>query len=158
MRGCRERAYNYAELFMPHDVAVRELSTGSPRTETLDNLRFDHTVLQQARIEDGIHTARLLLPKCWFDATRCEEGLDKLDRYRRVYDSKRSVFLKQPLHDSTSHAADSFRYLAQGLDVLVGITDINQADAYVTSYGNRRFRKPRVNRSVGNVKARPFRR
>jgi hypothetical protein len=29
-------------------------------------------------VEEGINAARILLPKCWFDAERCKPGLEAL--------------------------------------------------------------------------------
>jgi hypothetical protein len=54
------------------------------------------------------------LPHCWFDAGRCAEGLRGLRQYRKGYNEKMAVFGK-PVHDWTSHDADSFRYLVVGM-------------------------------------------
>jgi phage terminase large subunit len=49
---------------------------------------------------------RRILPRCHFDEKRCEAGLEAL-----AYDDRREVGLG-PLHDWSSHAADSFGLLA----------------------------------------------
>ena len=61
---------------------------------------------------DGINSARLLLPRCWFDRTRCAAGLEALRQYRADYDEKLKTFRDKPRHDWTSHSADAFRYMA----------------------------------------------
>ena len=64
------------------------------------------------RIEDGIQAVRSLLPKCWFDADRCAKGVEALKLYRSDYDEKHGVMRPRPIHDWTSHCADSFRMAA----------------------------------------------
>ena len=49
---------------------------------------------------------------CWFDESKCREGLEALRQYRADYDEKKRVFRDEPRHDWTSHTADAFRYMA----------------------------------------------
>jgi hypothetical protein len=72
------------------------------------------------RIEDGINAVRMVIPRCWFDATKCARGIDALKLYRADYDTALRALRPQPIHDWTSHAADAFRYLAMTLDGRVG--------------------------------------
>ena len=62
------------------------------------------------RTGDGIHAARALLPKCYFEKTECKDGLLALRRYRKEFDEKKGVYKNNPLHDWSSHFADAFRY------------------------------------------------
>jgi len=55
-----------------------------------------------------------MLPLCWFDAERCDHGIEALRSYHREYDDKNLVWKGRPSHDWSSHSADSFRYLAVG--------------------------------------------
>jgi len=59
---------------------------------------------------------RMLLPRCWFDAAKCARGIDAAKLYHAEYDDKLQTLRPHPVHDWTSHAADSFRYLAMTLD------------------------------------------
>lgn len=112
----REKPYVYAGYLLPHDAKVRELGTGKSRLETLENLGLKHpTVVPAQNIEDGINAVRMMLPKCWFDARKCKTGIEALKQYRSDYDEKRSIYSARPIHDWSSHAADAFRYLAQGM-------------------------------------------
>ena len=54
------------------------------------------------------------LRNIWFDAEKCERGIDALRQYRREYDEKGMTWRSRPLHDWTSHCADAMRYLAIG--------------------------------------------
>jgi phage terminase large subunit len=108
--------YNYGEHILPHDAMVADLSTGKTRFQTLAGLGIRAKVLQREQsVDDGINAARMLLPKCWFDAEKCERGLEALRQYACEWDDELRVFSNKPKHDWTSHAADAFRYLARGL-------------------------------------------
>jgi hypothetical protein len=107
--------YVYDQHLLPPDVAVTELGSGVSRFETLRNLGVTPRVLRPSKVEDGIEACRNLIPRCWFDAERCERGLSALRQYRAEYDEKQRMLRPRPLHDWTSHAADAFRYLATGL-------------------------------------------
>lgn len=112
----RDKPYVYASHLLPHDVRVRELGTGKSRLETLEGFGLRNaTVVPAQSVEDGINAVRLLLPKCWFDLTKCKQGVESLKQYRSDFDEKNGVFSSRPLHDWTSHAADAFRYLALGM-------------------------------------------
>ena len=111
----RDNGWSDATQLLPHDVVVRELGTGKSRQEMLEEAGLEITVVKKLPIADGIQAVRRLLPRCWFDKN-VKQGLDALRNYRRNYDEKRNVFFDTPLHDWCSHSADSFRYLAVGLD------------------------------------------
>lgn len=111
----KEKPYVYGDHILPHDAEVKELGTGRSRVETLASLGIKSRVLAAQSVEDGINAARLLIPRCWFDETKCARGLEALRQYRTEFDEKLKTFKNRPLHDWTSHAADAFRYLAMGI-------------------------------------------
>ena len=111
----RDNRYDTAEQLLPHDIQVRELGTGKSRLEVLQEAGLNCRVVPKLGIDDGIQAVRRILPRCWFH-TKVKDAVDLLRNYRRTYDEKRDVFFDKPLHDFTSHAADSFRYLAIGLN------------------------------------------
>ena len=89
------------------------MGTGRTRVEAFQKLTGAVPwVLKPNNIMDGINAARLTLPRCWFDATNCADGLEALRQYRADYDEKLRTFKDAPRHDWTSHSADAFRYLA----------------------------------------------
>ena len=104
----------WGDHILPHDVAVREMGTGKSRIETLRELGIDATICPNLPVADGIQAVRALIPRCWFDRTRCARGLEALRMYRRDYDEKQEEYRVAPLHDWTSHYADAFRYFAVG--------------------------------------------
>jgi phage terminase large subunit len=111
----RSRPYAYGTHLLPHDAAVGQITSGTSVKETLAGLGVHATIVPQAAIYDGINAARQLLPRCFFDETKCQRGIEVLRNYRREWDEKRKVFHDKPLHDWASHGADAFRYLAMGL-------------------------------------------
>lgn len=107
------KGYRYGRHLLPHDVEVRELNNGTSRRETLEKLGLRNIeVIPQQEVADGINAVRLMLPRCWFDATRCARGIEALKQYRREWDGKRQTWRERPYHDWTSHASDAVRYLA----------------------------------------------
>jgi hypothetical protein len=112
----REKPYVYGTTLLPHDAKVRELGTGKSRLETLEGLGLRRCdVVKNQSVEDGINAARLTIPRCYFDAEKCKQGIESLKQYRADFDEKKNVFNNRPRHDWTSHAADAFRYLALGI-------------------------------------------
>lgn len=108
----REHNLRIGDQFAPHDIEVRELSTGKSRKDSAREMGFVFRTVPKHGIQDGIETARRLFSRCWFDARGCGHGIDCLSLYRREYDDKRQVFRDTPLHDWTSHCADAFRTFA----------------------------------------------
>lgn len=112
-----DKQYAYAGHAVPHDAQARELGTGLTRFEVLESLGLRNlTVAPRQRVEDGINAARVLFPRCWFDAKKCADGIEALTLYRSNYNEKLEALTTQPVHDWTSHAADAFRTLAQAID------------------------------------------
>jgi phage terminase large subunit len=108
--------YLYGDHILPHDAGVADLSTGRTRLQTLSSLGISGRILnREASVDDGIGAVRNMLPRCWFDAEKCKQGIEALKQYRCEFDEEKKVFSLRPLHDWTSDYADAFRYLARGL-------------------------------------------
>jgi hypothetical protein len=112
----RQKDYHWGDHLAPHDIEVRELGSGKSRLETAFGLGIRFKVIPKMKIADGINAARMLIPKCYFDREKCNEGLEMLRQYRQEWDDRKRMFRDQPRHDFTSHSADAFRYLALGLE------------------------------------------
>ena len=108
----RDRGYAYGTHWAPHDIEVKELGSGRSRVETAAALGIRFRVVPKLSLEDGIHAARVLFPRCWFDSEHCEKGIEALQNYRRDYNTRIQEFTDRPVHDWASHGADAFRYLA----------------------------------------------
>ena len=116
-RVLKEKDYTYEGHILPHDADDREWgNNASSRVDVLRTLGIRPAkVLSRASVDDGINAVRVLLSRCRFDRVRCERGIAALRQYQRTWDDKLKAYSLKPLHDWTSHSADAFRYLAQGL-------------------------------------------
>tara|TARA_A100001011_G_scaffold317947_1_gene337494 strand:+ start:6520 stop:7815 length:1296 start_codon:yes stop_codon:yes gene_type:complete len=111
----REKEYVYGDHIAPHDIKVREMSTGRSRLESARELGIRFRVTPNLRIDDGIEAARTIIPRCYFDEDKCSLLVEAMRQYRKAFDEKNNTFKDKPLHDWTSHACDAFRYLALGM-------------------------------------------
>lgn len=111
----QNKPYVYGKHIAPHDIRVTEWGSGMTRIEKAKQLGINFTVADQYEIPDGIEACRSLFGKLWIDAKKAQPLLKALENYRQEYDSKRKVYRTRPLHDWSSHFADSFRYLAVSL-------------------------------------------
>lgn len=108
-----ERAYAYGTHWAPHDIAVREMSTGRSRLEAARQLGINFQVAPKVNsLEDGVHATRMLLPRCFFDSEKCRRGIEALQHYRWDFNSRINDFTHLPVHDWASHGADAFRGMA----------------------------------------------
>ena len=101
--------FRYDGHYAPHDIEVRELSSGRSRREMARQMGINFKVVKNTSIMDGIEATRNILSRVWFDSERCKQGIKCLRNYRKEFDEKRNIFKSQPLHDWSSHGADSFR-------------------------------------------------
>jgi len=108
----REKPYVYGEHYAPHDIQVREFTTGTSRLETARKLGIHFRVLPNLKIDDGIQAARVILRRCIFHETNTSIGLEALRQYHKEWDDKNKVYKNRPKHDWSSHGADAFRYMA----------------------------------------------
>ncbi len=108
----QSKGYVYGTHYAPHDIENQEFGSGRTRLETARGLGIPFAVVPRFPLIDGIHAARMLLGKCWFDETKCEVGLEALTQYRWGFNEQLQENKELPVHDWASHGADAFRYLA----------------------------------------------
>ena len=136
-----KKPYAYGEDIVPHDAEVTELQTGKSRVVALRELGRNPRVLRKPEgekrilVSDGINAVRNILAKCWFNSVKCAKGIDAMKAYRREYDDVRKVFQDRPVHDWASDPADSFRYLALGLDAMPNVNQKEFAKDYRRARG-----------------------
>ena len=111
-----EKGYNYRTHYLPHDAAQRNLHSSVTTAQILQglleqsNMSSDVITNKRIKVTDRINAVRSRFSRYYFndglDSVR--EGLEKLSLYHRRWDAKKQAFLKEPVHDKSSHAADSF--------------------------------------------------
>lgn len=116
----KDKGYVYGDHWAPPDIEQNEYALGgTTRLEVARNLGIPFNVCPKIGVEDGIHAARMLLPRCWFDATKTAPGLEALLHYRRSFNQRMNEFQDKPLHNWASHGADAYRYMAVSHDTPV---------------------------------------
>jgi len=65
-------------------------------------------------VNEGIEMTRRMFASCWFDETKCDEGLEALSAYQYTWDEKAHTHRGTPVHNWASNGADAFRMFAQG--------------------------------------------
>lgn len=108
----------YIAHYAPHDIKVRELSTGKTRLQCAREVGILFQIVPKLGIADGIDLVRKLFPKLWFHSENCEYLIDSLNDYHKEFDEKNNCFDDTPHHDWTCHGADCTRYLATIWNVL----------------------------------------
>lgn len=102
--------YRYGMHWVPHDAAPKTLgNNGRSIIQQAFSMGIKMRLVPSLSLQDGIQSVRQMLPKVWFDK-RCEDAIEALKQYRRKWEDDKKIFSDNPLHDWTSHTADSFRY------------------------------------------------
>lgn len=112
VRAVQGMGWPVAGDWVPHDARATEIGTGRTRIETMIQLKRTPMLVPDHKVMDGINAARMTLPRCYFDRTRCEAGLEALRQYAAEFDEKMRAFKDNPRPTHWSnHAADAFRYV-----------------------------------------------
>lgn len=121
--------YKYGEHFAPHDIRVREFTTGQSRLDVASRLGIDFNVLMLSNVNEGIQLVRTNFHRCYFDADKTKQGLKCIKNYRKEFDENRQCYKDKPYHDWTSHGADSFRYLHQAVSYISPVSGYHKTDS-----------------------------
>jgi phage terminase large subunit len=108
----KEKPYIYGQHWAPHDIEVREISSGTTRKQTAAAQGILFQVTPRIEVADGINAAKMLLPRCYFDEGKTARGVDCLRQYKKTFQPALNQFSAKPVHDWASHGADAFRGLA----------------------------------------------
>lgn len=108
-----QKPYTYGQHWAPHDIQVRELGTGHSRLEAARTIGLHFAICPKVeKVEDKIHAARMLLPRCYFDESKTGSLVEALKNYRWDYNSRIEGFTHLPVHNWASHGADAFAGLS----------------------------------------------
>jgi len=111
--------YNYGGHFYPHDSKQRNRNDAVSSDAALRQLGLPGIVVPRADVAIGIELVRAILGRCYFNDYKCRQGIACLENYHakrlEELDGSETSMFGGPVHDWSSHGADSFRYLAQAL-------------------------------------------
>ena len=102
----RSKEYVYDRHHAPHDIEVREFSTGRSRRDTALNLGIDFIVGKKIDKMESIDSLRRFLGRCWFDQDKCKVGIAALRNFHKAFNDKTRTF-SSPVHDWSSHGVDA---------------------------------------------------
>lgn len=108
------KGYQYIEHHLPHDaennygliVTKKDLLQQSLESY---GLKSHVSVVPKLSVQEGINAVQSRFSMYHFNAGLCGEALETLALYHKRWDSKRRIFIKEPVHDWTSHCADALR-------------------------------------------------
>jgi hypothetical protein len=117
----REKEYDYADHFAPHDIEVRDLSAevkGATRHDVAKGKGVDYKIVPKLKVAEGINAVRMNFSQLWIDKTKCALFLRRIRNYHKEFDEKRGIYKDNPVHDISSHGADMLRYWAVSKDTV----------------------------------------
>ena len=116
------RDYQYKYHFGPHDLNNTEVSIGVTRKNVARQHGIKFKVVPKTDVLSGIDLVRRILINTYFDADKTLQGTRALKEYHKKWNEALQKYDDNPVHDWSSHGADSFRYLAQAV-----VTFINKS-------------------------------
>lgn len=122
------KGYTYGQHIWPQDARARDRAGITFEKQAL-GLNIRGLVLEPHGLQDGIRLVRATLPRCWFDQTKCKEGIQALENYKKKWSPTLGGWSSEPAHDNASHGADAFRYLCSGLDKIKAGSNGLESDA-----------------------------
>lgn len=111
-RIAMERNYVFGKHYAPHDANKRELATGQTIIQSAEKLGIKFEQIPMLGIQDGIMKVRLVFSRLFINEQECEQALNAWLNYRKQWDEKNLRYKDDPIHDWSSHYADTLRYLA----------------------------------------------
>lgn len=102
-------------IWLPHDARAKTFQSKHSSIERfVTHFGADKVaIVAQSKKPDQISAARAVLPKCEFNKTACEAGLDGLQAWEYEWNEENNVFSREPVHNWASHPADAFAYGCQ---------------------------------------------
>lgn len=147
----QRKSYVYGTHYMPHDAGSGSIQTGRTLQDVAHEIGIKTTVLEREKdVSVGIEAVRAMLSIAFIDETKCRHLIKCLENYHKKYNEKTQSYSETPLHDWSSHAADSVRYMANARLQYgrgIGCMDKNKLDQLKNQAGF--GQKLRVNPAAG---------
>lgn len=110
----KDKGYTYGRHWVPHDAANELMAAGG---RSIVNQMWDAgvkaSIIPATSQQNSIEATRMTLPRCWFDETKCAQGIEALRQYQFEFDEDKKTFKSKPRHDWASHGSDAFEIIAQ---------------------------------------------
>jgi hypothetical protein len=116
------RGLSIGKYLIPHDGKKRDYNSG----KNIEDVGREYgarvdIVPRTNSVIDAINECRIMFSRLWFDEDECKTLLEALRNYRKEFDDTRGVYKDSPLHDTSSHYADAFRTMCQGINICLQV-------------------------------------
>lgn len=102
----------YAQDFLPHDCYATNFQAGGKTTADTFRMYSRQTVrVPKLSLAEGIASVRYLFPRLNFNEKYCQQGIECLRSYRKIWKDKEKSWSKNPEDGWASHGADALRML-----------------------------------------------
>lgn len=132
--------YTWHRTILPHDIAVRDYSTGNSRLECFEGANLGSIeVSGKTPQAESIYHVRSNLPRCYFHSERCELGLNRLRSVEYAVDPRSDTMLQKIQHNDSSHCFDALKIGATLLE-----TWYPSSEGFITAQKNQHQHAPKV--------------
>lgn len=112
----KSKPYVYEKHFMPHDAASRSLQSGKSLVDIARGMGLKIDVLPRDSNEMfGIECLRNMLPRFWFDQTKCDKGIKAVEAFRKEWNEKLGCYREKSYHDWASHGSKALIYCSEAV-------------------------------------------
>jgi len=112
----QKKPYIYEKHFMPHDAASRSLQSGKSLVDIARGMGLKVDVLPRDSNEMfGIECLRNMLPRFFFDQTKCEKGIKAVECFRKEWNEKLGCYREKSYHDWASHGSKALIYASEAI-------------------------------------------
>lgn len=100
------------KIWLPHDARAKTFAAKRSAVEIfIEAFGAAHVAITpRSSVSDRINAARVLIPRCAFNESNCQDGLNGLRAWSYDYDEEKKTFGSEPLHDWASHDGDGYSY------------------------------------------------
>lgn len=112
----KNKPYMFEKHFMPHDAASRSLQSGKSLVDIARGMGMKIDVLPRDTNEMfGIECLRNMLPRFFFDQSKCEKGIKAVEAFRKEWNEKLGCYREKSYHDWASHGSKALIYAAEAV-------------------------------------------
>ncbi len=112
----KNKPYVFEKHYMPHDASSRSLQSGKSLVDIARGMGLKIDVLPRDSNEMfGIECLRNMLPRFFFDQSKCEKGIKAVESFRKEWNEKLGCYREKSYHDWASHGAKALIYCSEAV-------------------------------------------
>jgi hypothetical protein len=116
VKWLKSKPYIFEKHFLPHDAASREKGSGKSFADIARGLGLKVDILPRDTNEMfGIECLRSMLPRFFFDQTKCEKGVKAVESFRKEWNEKLGCYREKSYHDWASHGSKALIYCSEAV-------------------------------------------